>query len=102
MRIIDDALLAALRRQETCEWCNAKSRTGRDPHHYWYTRGHCRLDVPENLVALCRSCHQAAGTGAISRRALLTVVAIRMNLDEDVILTRLYDLRRRPKESHES
>jgi hypothetical protein len=54
-----------------------------------------QLDIPENLVSLCRWCHHAAenvrpslhasGRGPVTREALLQVVAQREGWEEEAL-----------------
>ena len=56
MKIVNEQVLNWFR-NEPCEMCGKSPPS--DPHHLW-TRGQGgnRLDVPWNLVSLCRRCHQ--------------------------------------------
>jgi hypothetical protein len=39
-----------------CRWCGATNAYGYDVHHIQYRRGYA-YDVIDNLVTLCRGCH---------------------------------------------
>jgi hypothetical protein len=110
MIIKDEVCLARFRRSPRCEWCGRPTPEGCDPHHAIIKRGiggGSRLDVPENLVALCRgwsqktgqwvSCHQDAESGKITRWELLALIARREKVPEAEIMDHLYTLLRRPK-----
>jgi HNH endonuclease len=66
-RIKDPDLLARFRLEhagEPCEIC--EKRIGTDPHHKRF-RSQSGDDVDENLIWLCRSCHDDIHSGRISR-----------------------------------
>ena len=97
---VDDAdLLDEFRRKPRCEWCNARSRHGLDPHHVFARGmgGGGRLDVRINLVSLCRTCHGEVHGGRIMRRDLLAIVAAREGMLQDDVEREIYRLRRLPK-----
>jgi hypothetical protein len=52
---------------EPCELCEL--RPGTDPHHVQY-RSHGGDDTPENLLWLCRACHDDLHAGRVDRPAL--------------------------------
>lgn len=63
-----------------CRWCGATNR-GRDIHHIEYRRGES-YDVPENLICLCRSCHNFVhGTRRPSGLRIVKEVAQRVLLE---------------------
>lgn len=68
MTIRDEKLLAIVR-QETCCWCG--SLPPNDPHHIYAKGmgGGSRLDTTENVVPLCRDCHQKHHNGNEPTRA---------------------------------
>ncbi len=78
MIVKNKALLAEIRRSKRCECCYQVKPL--DPHHYHAkgVGGGSRLDIPENLLALCRSCHDAAHWGRIDRSHLLDLIAVRL------------------------
>lgn len=66
---------------EEISWCEFCDKTGEklDCHHI-YARGMgggSRLDIPINLIILCRTCHDKAQNGRISRRELWGIAAER-------------------------
>lgn len=83
MKVIDETILDRFRHQLHCEYCGRKLRGRAEPHHL-ICRGRnsaFRMDVPLNLIALggpadC-NCHGKAGTGQLTRSALLEIVAAR-------------------------
>lgn len=97
MKIIDEDLLDVFRQAGRCELC---SRPGADPHHV-LSRGMgsaTRLDVRENLLCLCRACHDRAHYSACPRRrVLLLVIADREGRPVDEIEAKLYALWRARK-----
>lgn len=103
LRIVDDALLQTFREKPRCEYCLRPTPNGCDPAHI-FSRGAGRLDIPINLVALCRSpCHtnnHAANSGnrlRPNRDDLLLVVALREGLRVEDIVDEVHRLRRTPK-----
>ena len=77
MRIVDEPLLREFCFAPNCEWCNDYSQFGRDPAHI-FSRGAGRVDIRENLVALCRLCHNLHHAGLRpTRKELLKVAAKR-------------------------
>ena len=98
MKVVNENALDFFRRAGRCEWCGGYQRNGRDPAHI-FSRGAGRLDIPENIIALCRSCHTAAHWGKISRLQLLVVVGQRECLLIEDIEELVYRLRRMPKGS---
>jgi hypothetical protein len=79
MKIVNERILREFREKQRCEHCGADTRTGADPHHV-AGRGHGggnRMDVPINLVGLCRFCHTRLHNGVIPRKAMLEIVAER-------------------------
>ena len=89
MRIVDDALLAEFRAAWRCEVCGKPTPSGCDPMHC-FSRGAGRLDIRQNLLAGCRSCHQANPDG----RKLLAIVAKREGTTVEAIKALVYRLRR--------
>lgn len=59
--------------------------------------GGARMDVRENLIALCRLCHDGVHTGRISRWEILQRIAARERLSTDEVMDRLYALLRARK-----
>ena len=64
-----------------CECCGRACE--RDPHHVFLKRGvggGQRLDVPENIVAICRvPCHALAEADRTFNRGLKAIVAARVS-----------------------
>lgn len=84
-------------RHGPCEWCGKRGRT--DPHHLTCRGiggGH-RLDIPENMLALCRSCHDLVHAGKIKRDEMVAVVARRQKTTPEAIMEHIYLLRRTKK-----
>lgn len=54
-----------------CERCDARG-TKREVHHIWARGmgGGSRLDIPINLIVLCKDCHDLAHKGEITKREL--------------------------------
>jgi hypothetical protein len=96
--IIDFDALAACRNRPACECC--KRRPPCEAHHVWFRGmgGGSRLDVPINLIALCRQCHNQVHAGVIRRDDLLAIVALREGMLQDDIEAEINRLKRSPKE----
>lgn len=78
MIVIDDDLLDEFRNKLRCEFCGART-LGCEPHHV-HARGMgggSRLDVRENLIGLCRDCHDKAHLCKIDRADILAKIAAR-------------------------
>jgi hypothetical protein len=60
MRIIDPAALERARQRPRCEWCRTPCRP--DPAHV-RSVGSGGDDVDENIVSLCRTCHDEQHRG---------------------------------------
>lgn len=92
---INDDLLAAFARQNKCEHCNCQ---GPVEGHHIFSRGlggGTRLDIPINLIAICRRCHD----GYHNRRdptqaALLRIAARREGVTYNVAVDLMFRLRR--------
>lgn len=101
MRIECEKTLERFRRARRCEACGKASRHGLDPHHALYKRGlggGSRLDIPLNLVSLCRwPCHHHAEQGIITRQQMLAVIAKREGVSEIFVDSFLKRVRRTPK-----
>ncbi len=99
MKVIDEAVLDKFRTAHYCEYCQRWcERT--DPHH-WKPKGMgsgSRLDIPRNLIALCRECHNKAEDGNIPRHVILALIAVREQVWPDAIEAEIYLLLRTPKE----
>ena len=98
MRVVDNDLLASVREQQRCEWCH---RHGPVDAAHVFARGMgggSRLDIPENLVALCRRDHNEHHAGkSPTRRELLEVASRREGVSVEAITDLIYLLRRKPK-----
>jgi hypothetical protein len=67
-----------------------------DAHHI-LSKGAGRVDIPVNLLPLCRGCHGLTHTGEIARFDLLAVSAARHGVMQDAIEQEVYRVRRLPK-----
>ena len=66
-RIRDPDAIARFRLEHLGEPCDiCERRPGTDPHHVQY-RSQGGADVPENLLWLCRTCHDDLHAGRINR-----------------------------------
>jgi hypothetical protein len=93
--IVNDALLQEFRCKSRCEICSKPSRGGMDPMHI-FARGResaFRMDVFQNIVAGCRSCHLRHHSGQIKRDELIEIVAKREGCSPQEILDYLWKLR---------
>lgn len=66
MIVIDEKLLDTFREAKACEFCSKPTPSGCDPHHIIAKGmgGGGRVDIPDNLIALCRECHISHHAGA--------------------------------------
>jgi len=97
VKIPNPRLLALFRGPGPCElclrWCD------REPHHHLRRgMGGCALDVPHNLIAVCRPCHRAVHGGRILDRQVLDVIARRVGRTAQDVEADLLRLRNLPKE----
>lgn len=98
MRLVDKALLKIVAACPNCECCGARTPNGADPHHI-YSKGAGRVDIPENLVALCRSCHNGYHySSKPSLQDLLTIVAIREGMIAEDIEKEVFRIRNLDKD----
>lgn len=84
--IIDERLLDEYRAASRCWWCGLRAHC--QPHHLFGRgqEGCTRLDVRENLAALCMECHAAHHAGQQPMTLdLLAVVAARLNTTQEAI-----------------
>ncbi len=98
MKIIDEACLDKFRQAPACEYCGIAGRGDLHPHH-WYAKGMggaSRLDIRENLIALCAFCHQKVHDGNIPRHVILALIAVRMKSWPDQIRDMVHRLVRMP------
>ena len=94
MIVINEPLLQEFREKTVCEWCRKTYRSGLDPHHI-FSRGAGRVDIRENLLALCRECHLFANAGGEpTKDQLLEVAAKREKMTPDKIVSKVYRMRR--------
>ncbi len=79
-RIVNRSLIKALLRHvRRCEWCGVvadRTPWPLDPHHI-KSRGAGGGDTLDNLVVLCRPCHDQAQTYKIHRAALIAITGSR-------------------------
>lgn len=105
MRWECQATLDWFKARPRCEWCGKPNRSGLDPHHAIHKRGiggGSRLDIPWNLVALCRwPCHEDAERGRITKADMLGVISAREGVPQDTIDAFLKRLRRSGKMTRE-
>jgi hypothetical protein len=94
MRIENERLLAEFRHAARCEWCGKRTPQGCDPAHL-FSRGAGRVDVRDNLAALCRECHtkQHAGNEPTVEQ-LLVLVAKREGKTPQTIRNKIARIRR--------
>ena len=78
MKIVDVDLIILLHEEiDRCELCNA---AGKLEVHHIFPRGMGgggRLDIPWNLLVVCRDCHQHCQAGKIPKREQLGIAAER-------------------------
>ena len=98
MKVINEDLLDEFRQHGLCEWCKAFC-SSRDPHHIFARGmgGGGRLDIQENIVSLCRTCHGRVHAGHILRCDLLAIVAKRENKQQWEIEHAVYAAKRARK-----
>lgn len=96
MIVADERVLTAARYRCRCEACGRVRPDCYDPHHI-FSRGAGRVDIPENVISLCRACHNRAHTGQISRLLLLVVAGHREKLLTDDIEENVWTIRRSKK-----
>ena len=106
MKIEKRKVLDKFRDMTICEWpdckfCNNRRiRTGLDPAHISArgTGDHKRLDIPCNLVALCRGAHTSQhNSNKPSRMFLFEIAAAREGMDVEEIIDAIHLLRRTEK-----
>ncbi len=95
MKIVNKKLLKTFTVPGLCECCHCPCPDGRDPHHL-FTRGAGRVDIPENLVSLCRECHNSFHmSGRPCLTELLEVSAKRNGTTAEAIRAKVYEIRRK-------
>jgi hypothetical protein len=100
MKIINEELLAFLRRPGSCDWCE-RAASVRQPHHLRCRGmgGGGRLDILINLAALHPLCHQKVqGVRGYEIRLLEKVAYREGTIPQEVVQVRNH-LRRLPKET---
>jgi 5-methylcytosine-specific restriction endonuclease McrA len=65
-----------------CENCGSKAV---DVHHINY-RSHCGEDVIDNLIGLCRSCHNAVHNGKIGASEIFYMHKVFMNRQNNILI----------------
>ncbi len=98
MKIIDEALLSKVRARTHCEVCLVWTAPIQ-PHHIMSRGmgGAGRMDITENLVAVCPNCHRLIHDGHIHRDLLVKIVAAREKTTPEAVWEKLWELRRRRK-----
>lgn len=72
-----------------CEWCGGPVNCG--PHHI-ISRGAGGPDIKENLVQLCLKHHREAHNGKIPKRRLFMIVAMRMRIPVEEVISRIEEI----------
>ncbi len=102
MKITNKKMMNQFRQAPFCELCSARSRGRLEPHHVT-SRGHgggWRMDIPENLVALCHECHSLRGDDPDWLDRFLQIIARREGfLNGSEVLDFLHRVRNAPKGS---
>jgi|SRR5579862_4433673 len=108
MKIVDEALLESFRKRGRCDVCG-RLCDRREPHHLLGkgAGGGGRMDVRENLLSLGATqpfprcpCHDLCQSRKIALKEQCAIVARREGLSSgQVVLERLWELRRLPKGS---
>lgn len=98
MQVIDGKLLDAIK-EEPCCWCGNRPA---DPHHI-FTKGMgggAQLDIQENVVPLCRTCHddyhaaRKGKRGRLLKIDLIAIAAARCRTTQESIKAKITELRR--------
>lgn len=99
MTVTDETLLDKYRHKARCENCGALSPGQLDPHHLFAKGigGGGRVDIDENLLALCRRCHSKFHDGNIPRGAFVQIVAKRQGMTPDEVVEAVMRVRNRRK-----
>lgn len=98
MKVINQELLRQFARAGRCELCGSSCKHCHA--HHLLARGMGgggRVDIPENLLALCPPCHRKTHDGHVKLEVLVKLVGERMGLAPDVVLERIWEIRRRRK-----
>lgn len=94
--IINELLLQTFRDFPRCEWCGVEGRGTLQPHHV-ICRGMgsgSRLDIPENLFAVCWKDHDLIGRGKITYWQIIPIVAKRCGKGVDELREYVFELLR--------
>ena len=92
MKVIHRALLDKFRLMTVCAFCGRRVIEC-DPSHI-YSRGAGRVDIPENIVNLCRVCHNDSHAGYEPTRAqLLAIAAKREGTTPEEITAKVHRIR---------
>lgn len=93
MRIINKPLLRRFAEVYRCEYCGCRT-PGADPAHI-FGRGAGRVDIPANIVSLCRQCHTSSHAGGYPTfDDLLLIAAKREGVTPEWIVDEVYRIRR--------
>lgn len=98
MKVIDENVLDTFRAKKNCEWCGRW--TVPCEAHHWKPRGiggGSRLDIKENLIGLCRECHNRAESGDIPRSAILETIADREGMTPEQVQELIWEKLRTKK-----
>jgi hypothetical protein len=98
LKIIDEKTLDLFRGAGLCEWCGHWF-AWREPHH-WHAKGlggGSRIDLPRNLLSLCRQDHSSAHRGVIDRKDLLRIIAKRERCTPEECVQEIWDALRKDK-----
>lgn len=100
MRVIDEAYLDTVRFLRRCEHCK-RAVTGCEPHHLLARGmgGGGRMDIPPNVIGLCRLCHQKFHDGNLKREDFLITIGKRLGIKPEEVLQECYRVRALPKGS---
>jgi hypothetical protein len=99
VKVVDEDALREARNRPACESCGRRVWP-LDPHHCFRTRGPgggSRLDLPCNLIGLCRVCHEKSD-GMVFNDGLKAIIAKREGTTVDAIKDYLNLVLRTPKE----
>lgn len=104
MKIIDDALLAIIRRLPCCEFCNRPLRTGFEACHVLSRgrRSEQRLDVPFGVGAGCpvfsgNGCHRRSHDTGEGVEAFIANIAKRCKITPETLMDALKFLKWVPR-----
>lgn len=94
-RLTDESLLESFRMLSHCEMCGHLRMVDMklDPHHL-ISRGAGGPDITENLLGVCRFCHNRMHNGTIPNRAVLCVIACRLGKTPEEVQQRVWEVMR--------